>query len=43
MAFNQRESAELAAAIKRMNGLTAIDPTGKLDLGNGHTMESYKK
>ena len=42
MASIQRESAELAAAIKRMNGLTAIDPTGKLDLGNGHTMKSYQ-
>lgn len=43
MAFSQRESAKLAAATKRMNGLTAIDPSGKLDLGNGHTMESYKE
>jgi len=42
MATVQRESATLAAATKRMNGLTAIDPTGKLDLGNGHTMKSYK-
>ena len=42
MATQQRESAELAAATKRMNGLTAIDPTGKLDLGNGHTMKSYQ-
>ncbi len=42
MATIQRESAELAAATKRMNGLTAIDPTGKLDLGNGHTMKSYQ-
>ncbi len=25
-----------------MNGLTAIDPTGQLDLGNGHTMKSYQ-
>ena len=42
MASIQRESAELAAATKRMNGLTAIDPTAKLDLGNGHTMKSYQ-
>ena len=42
MAFVQRESATLAAAIKRMNGLTAIDPTAKLDLGNGHTTKSYQ-
>ena len=42
MASIQRESAELAAATKRMNGLTAIDPTTKLDLGNGHTMKSYQ-
>lgn len=25
-----------------MNGLAAIDPTGKLDLGNGHTIKSYQ-
>ncbi|WP_046242762.1 hypothetical protein [Hymenobacter terrenus] len=43
MASIQRESAELTAATKRMNGLTAIDPTAKLDLGNGHTMESYRE
>lgn len=42
MASIQRESADLAAATKRMNGLTAIDPTAKLDLGNGHTMKSYQ-
>ena len=42
MAFIQRESTTLAAAIKRMNGLTAIDPTRKLDLGNGHTIKSYQ-
>ena len=42
MASIQRESAELAAATKRMNGLTAIDPTGKLDLGNGYTIKSYQ-
>ncbi|GAA4053114.1 hypothetical protein GCM10022409_45090 [Hymenobacter glaciei] len=42
MAFIQRESAELTAATKRMNGLTAIDPTGQLDLGNGHTMPAYQ-
>ena len=42
MAFIQRESAELAAATKRLNGLTAIDPTGQLDLGNGHTIPAYQ-
>lgn len=42
MASIQRESAEPTAATKRMNGLKAIDPTGKLDLGNGHTVESYQ-
>jgi len=42
MATQQRESAEHAAAIKRMNGLKAIDPTGKLDLGNGNTIASYQ-
>ena len=30
-------------ATKRMNGLKAIDPTGKLDLGNGHTIVSYQE
>lgn len=43
MAFKLRESAELTAATKRMTGLTAIDPTAKLDLGNGHTMQSYQE
>lgn len=42
MATLQRESADLQAATKRMNGLKAIDPTGALDLGNGHTMVSYQ-
>ena len=42
MATAQRESAQLAAAVKRMNGLKAIDPTGTLDLGNGHTMPAYQ-
>ena len=42
MATIQRESAELAAATKRMNGLAAIDPTGQLDLGNGHTIKAYQ-
>lgn len=42
MALEQRKSAELEAAIKRMNGLKAADPTGLLDLGNGHTMASYQ-
>jgi hypothetical protein len=42
MATIQRESADLQAATKRMNGLKAIDPTGALDLGNGHTMVSYQ-
>lgn len=42
MATIQRESADLQAATKRMNGLKAIDPTGQLDLGNGHTMVSYQ-
>ena len=42
MATQQRVSAELAAAIERMNGLTAIDPTNQLDLGNGHTIKSYQ-
>ena len=42
MASIQRESADLAAAIKRMNGLKAIDPTGQLDLGNGHTIAAYQ-
>ena len=26
-----------------MNGLKAIDPTGKLDLGNGYTIVSYQE
>ena len=43
MANQQRVSAEHAAATKRMNGLTAIDPTGKLDLGNGNTMSAYQE
>ena len=42
MASIQRESAELDAATKRLNGLKAIDPTGQLDLGNGHTIASYQ-
>ncbi len=42
MASIQRESAELAAATKRMNGLKAIDPTGQLDLGNGYTLAAYQ-
>ena len=42
MALVQRESAPLAAAIKRMNGLKAVDGTGTLDLGNGHTTQSYQ-
>ena len=42
MATIQRESADLQAATKRMNGLNAIDPTGQLDLGNGHTIASYQ-
>lgn len=40
--MKQRESAPLAAAVQRMNGLAAIDPSGKLDLGNGHTIKSYQ-
>lgn len=43
MAIKQRESAPLAAATKRMNGLKVIDPSGKLDLGNDHTIKSYKE
>lgn len=42
MASIQRESTELAAATKRLNGLNAIDPSGKLDLGNGHSIKSYQ-
>ncbi|MCI1185893.1 hypothetical protein MON38_00565 [Hymenobacter sp. DH14] len=42
MATQQRESAEHADATKRMNGLKAIDSTGQLDLGNGHTIASYQ-
>ena len=42
MAIVQRESAEITAATKRLNGLLAIDPTAKLDLGNGHTIKSYQ-
>lgn len=26
-----------------MNGLKAVDPTGKLDLDNGHTIVSYQE
>ena len=42
MATIQRESADLQAATKRMNGLKAIDPSGALDLGNGHSIASYQ-
>ena len=42
MAFTQRESAQLTKATKRLTGLKAIDPTGQLDLGNGHTIPSYQ-
>ena len=42
MATIQRESADLQAATKRMNGLKAIDPTGALDLGNGYTIATYQ-
>lgn len=43
MSSIQRESAYLTAATKRLNGLTAIDPTATLDLGNGNTMSSYQE
>ncbi|MGI4743014.1 MAG: hypothetical protein ACRYG7_48300 [Janthinobacterium lividum] len=42
MATIQRESANLQAATKRMNGLKAIDPSGALDLGNGYSIPSYQ-
>jgi hypothetical protein len=42
MATIQRESADLQAATKRMNGLRAIDPSGALDLGNGYTIAAYQ-
>lgn len=42
MAIQIRESAELTAAVQRMTGLTAIDPTKQLDLGNGNSMKSYQ-
>lgn len=42
MATIQRESADLQAATKRMNGLKAIDPSGELDLGNGYTIAIYQ-
>lgn len=42
MATIQRESADLQAATKRMNGLRAIDPSGALDLGNGYSIASYQ-
>jgi len=42
MAYKQRESPAKAAADKRMTALHTIDPTKKLDLGNGHTIPSFQ-
>lgn len=40
MAFKKRESAAISAAKTRSAELKAIQPDGKLDLGNGHTHEA---
>jgi hypothetical protein len=42
MAFKKRESKSLAIAHKRSDGLSAIDSTGTLDLGNGDTQAAYR-
>lgn len=42
MAFKKRESAAIAAAQTRSAGLKAIQPDGKLDLGNGVTHEAFE-
>ncbi|MCB2410811.1 hypothetical protein [Hymenobacter lucidus] len=42
MAYKLRESESITKAQQRLNGLNAIDPSGKLDLGNGFGIETYK-
>ncbi|UOQ70923.1 hypothetical protein [Hymenobacter cellulosilyticus] len=42
MAYKARESDSIIKAQSRLNGLRAIDPSGKLDLGNGHTIAAYE-
>jgi hypothetical protein len=40
MAYKLRESESITKAEQRLTGLKAIDPTGKLDLGNGYSIGS---
>ncbi|PJJ60456.1 hypothetical protein [Hymenobacter chitinivorans] len=42
MSYKQRESNSITKATQRLNGLRAIDPTGKLDLGNGFGIETFQ-
>jgi len=42
MAYKLRESDSITKAEQRLTGLRAIDPTGKLDLGNGYGIETYQ-
>ena len=42
MAYKARESDSITKAQSRLNGLRAIDPSGKLDLGNGFTIPAYE-
>lgn len=41
MAQKLRNSTSITKAQQRLTGLRAIDPTGKLDLGNGFGIETY--
>ena len=43
MAVKIRKSEAIEGAKKRLTGLTAVDPTKKLDLGNGHTIPSFEE
>lgn len=40
MAYKLRESDSITKAKQRLNGLNAIEPSGKLNLGNGYGTES---
>ncbi|RAK70261.1 hypothetical protein [Hymenobacter edaphi] len=40
MAYKLRDSESITKAKQRLAGLNAIDPSGKLDLGNGYGTES---
>lgn len=42
MAYKLRESGSITKAKQRLAGLNAIEPSGKLDLGNGYGTESLE-